>query len=88
MTKTEIIERLRAEIIKSLYREDLAASGIPEDSPLFDKDGIGLDSLDAVELAALLESLYGVEVEEEGSVREIFATLSSLADYVLAKRKK
>lgn len=55
---------------------------------LFSEDGLGLDSLDAVELATIIEKDYGVVVEDEKSAKAIFYSLASLSDYIMQNRQK
>ena len=57
-------------------------------SPIFGEKGLGLDSLDAVELIMLLQKKYGITIENMQQGREIFKDLGTLAAYVDANRKK
>lgn len=86
MTKDEIIIGLKKFIIHNLYREDMAPAGISEEEPLFGDDGLGLDSLDAVEFACFLEKSYGVEIRNGEEAQLIFSSLNSIADYVLKEK--
>ena len=86
MRKDEIINELREFIIHSLYREDMDPNDIGEDMPLFEEDGLGLDSLDAVEFACFLEKQYGVEINDGSDAKRIFFSVSSVADFVLQER--
>lgn len=65
---------------------DLSRCG--EDTPLFTEQGLGLDSLDAVELIILLQKRYGIAFENMHQAREMFQTLGALAQYVEMYRKK
>ncbi|WP_298067756.1 phosphopantetheine-binding protein [uncultured Mailhella sp.] len=87
MDKTELINDLKQSILAALPLEDLTESDIQADTPLFEKDGLGLDSLDAVELVVVLEKRYGVVIHDADAAREIFKTLSSLADFILSQKK-
>lgn len=82
MTHLEMIDDLRQTILRELKLEDVAAADITPDLILFG-EGLGLDSLDAVELAVVLEKNYGVQFTDTQDVREAFATLNSLAAAVL-----
>lgn len=84
MTKKNIIDNLRQHIINDLYRENMKPEEIGADMPLFDDDGIGLDSLDAVELATIIEKDYGIVIEDDKEAKEIFHSLSSLANHILS----
>lgn len=79
-------EPLEAEIkgliVEALALEDLAPEEIETEAPLF-VDGLGLDSIDALELAMALEERYGVSVEDDPDQnRVIFSSVRSLADFV------
>ncbi len=65
---------------------DLSSFGA--DAPIFGEKGLGLDSLDAVELIMLLQKKYGITIENMQQGREIFKDLGTLAAYVDANRKK
>nr|WP_256489081.1 phosphopantetheine-binding protein [Dyella lutea] len=73
-------------IIDTLNLEDLQPGDIPPDQPLF-RDGLGLDSVDALELALALQKRYGIRVESDAkNAREHFATVANLAAYVAAQQ--
>jgi acyl carrier protein len=54
---------------------------IPDDEPLF-AGGLGLDSIDALEIVVMLESEFGIKVKNESAAREHFRSIATLADYV------
>lgn len=73
-------------IVEALALEDLKPDEIETDAPLF-VEGLGLDSIDALELAMALEERYGVTVEDDPEQnRQIFSSVSSLAEFVRAQR--
>lgn len=73
-------------IVEALALEDLKPEEIETDAPLF-VEGLGLDSIDALELAMALEEHYGVTVEDDPEQnRQIFSSVSSLAEFVRAQR--
>lgn len=83
-------EALEAElkelIVVSLALEDIAASEIDTAAPLF-VEGLGLDSIDALELAMALEGRFGVKIGEDPEVNQrIFTSVASLASFVLENR--
>ena len=84
-------ENLRAEI-KTMMVENLMLKVTPEeigdDQPLFGPAGLGLDSIDALELVVSLEKKFGVTVANSEVARQALATVNSIHDYVLEKRKK
>lgn len=73
-------------IIDALMLEDIAAGDIDSDAPLF-IEGLGLDSIDALELAMALQERFGVQIQDDPDEnREIFASVKSLAAFVTAQR--
>lgn len=77
--------------IKSIMVENLMLKTpkeeIPDNLPLFGADGLGLDSIDALELVVCLEKNFGVSVPNSEVARSALATVDSIHDYVLANRK-
>lgn len=76
-----MLDFLRRMIIDSLKLEDLDPAEIQEDEPLFG-EGLGLDSLDALELVVAIEKHFGVVIENEDQGKEAFVSLSALARYI------
>jgi acyl carrier protein len=87
MHRSENLEaELKKLIVSALVLEDIAPEEIETDAPLF-VEGLGLDSIDALELAMALEERYGVKIEDDPDEnRRIFASVRSLADFVTAQR--
>lgn len=79
---SELKENLKAQIIEQLSLEDLTPADIKDDAPLFGDDGLGLDSIDALEFIVLLESNYGIKIADPSQGREIFHSVNSLADFI------
>jgi acyl carrier protein len=84
--KETLIEDLKALIVKSLKLEDVLPSDIDPAAPLFGS-GLGLDSIDALELVVALEKTYGIRIPDEDVGKEAFASLSALAGYVIKNKK-
>ena len=61
-------------------------ASIAEDSPLFGPEGIGLDSLDALQMAVALEKKYGVVLSDSSTARDAFRSLGVLRDWILRNR--
>lgn len=80
-------EALMAELlVETLGLEDIAAKDIDPTEPLFD-DGLGLDSIDALEIALAISQQHGVEMKaEDESTKEAFATIRSLCEFVEQNR--
>ena len=79
---SELKETLKAQIIEQLNLEDLTPADIANDAPLFGNDGLGLDSIDALEFIVLLESYYDIKVADPSEGKEIFHSVDSLAAYI------
>ena len=73
---------LKEKIIEGLNLEDIDASEISDSDPLFGEDGLGLDSVDAIELTLVIEKEFGVKVTNIADAETIFATAASLCDYI------
>lgn len=83
-----LINELKTLLIEGLHLEDIDADEIDVDEPLFG-DGLGLDSIDALEIAVLLDRQYGVKItSEDDKNREIFASLKALAAFIAENRTK
>jgi acyl carrier protein len=82
-----LILELKTEIIKVLNLEGVKPEDIANDSPLFG-DGLGLDSIDALELIVLLEKNYGIKLENPEKGREIFGSINTFAKYISENQKK
>lgn len=77
---------IKALIVEALALEDVQPEEIETDAPLF-VEGLGLDSIDALELAMALEERYGVAIEDDPERNQrIFASVSSLAAFVADQR--
>jgi len=82
--KTKLKELLVEQL--SLDVENISAADIKDDEELFG-DGLGLDSLDAVEIVVILQRYFNVEIKNPGSSPEIFRTVNTLADYIHAHKQ-
>lgn len=83
----ELTLKLKEEIIEVLNLEDVKPEDIDNDAPLFG-DGLGLDSVDALELIVLLEKNYGIKLDSPELYKEIFKSVNVMADYVAGHRTK
>ena len=82
MIMNEIIEKLKAQIIEQLNLEDIAVDDIDIEEPLFGEEGLGLDSIDALELIVLMEKEYGIKIENPNEGRKIFTSVKTIADFI------
>ena len=83
----ELIYTLKEQIIDALNLEEITPEDIDNDAPLFG-DGLGLDSIDALELIAILDRYYGIKLANPAEGKEIFKSINSIADYVAKNRTK
>ena len=83
----ELILELKNEIIKVLNLEGVTPEDIADDGLLFG-EGLGLDSIDALELIVLLEKNYGIKLKDPAQGKEIFKSVRTMAEYVQANRTK
>jgi len=83
----ELILKLKEQIIEALNLEDLTPADIDADAPLFG-EGLGLDSIDALEIIVLLERFYGIKFATPGDGRAVLTSVRAIAEYVTANRKK
>jgi len=87
MDLSALENELKSLIIEALVLEDLTPEEISSTEPLF-VDGLGLDSIDALEIAMVLEKKYGVAVDDDADAnRERFASIRALATFVHDSRK-
>lgn len=82
-----IKKELKEQIIEALNLEDMLPEDIDDQAPLFG-EGLGLDSIDALELIVLMEKNYGIKIKDPALGKEIFRSVDTMADYVVANRTK
>lgn len=83
----ELILELKEKIIEALNLEEMTPDEIDADSPLFGK-GLGLDSIDALELIVLMEKNYGIKLANPAEGKAIFKNIRTIAEYVSEHRTK
>ncbi|MBP5341510.1 MAG: acyl carrier protein [Bacteroidales bacterium] len=84
----ELILQLKKQIIEVLNLEDVHPEDIDENAPLFGNEGLGLDSIDALELIVLMEKNYGIRLQDPNQGKEIFKSVAVMADYISKNRTK
>ena len=84
----ELILELKQRMIEALNLEEMTPDDIDSDAPLFGDDGMGLDSIDALELIVLLEKRYGIKLASPAEGKAIFKSVRTIAEYVNENRKK
>ena len=82
-----LINELKTKIIEALKLVDLKPEDIETDAPLFG-DGLGLDSIDALELMLLLEKNYGIKLKNPAEGKEVFKSIRTMAEYIQANQAK
>ncbi len=83
----ELIHTLKEQIIEQLNLKDLKPSDIGDDQPLL-VEGLGLDSIDALELIVLLQQHYNIKITNAEEGPKIFRSVKSIAEYITEHRKK
>ncbi len=78
---SELINKLKKEVIEELNLQDIDPSNLDENTSLF-KDGLGLDSIDALELIVLLQRNYGLKLASAEEGQQVFKSIKSMADYI------
>lgn len=86
-TMEEIIQQLKEQIIEALNLEEVTPDDIDAEAPLFE-GGLGLDSIDALEIILILEKNYGIRLENTAEAKSHFYSVKTLAEYIMANRKK
>ena len=83
-----LIVELKQTVVEALNLEELSAEEINENPPLFGADGLGLDSIDALELIVLLDKEYGIRLSDPKQGKEIFYSIATMAEYIKKHRTK
>lgn len=78
--------KLKQQIIESLNLQDMTPQDIDDDAPLFG-EGLGLDSIDSLELIVLLERNYGIKLEDPKESRNILTSVNTMAAYIQSKQQ-
>ena len=79
-------KNLKEMLVKDLKLQDINPEEIGDDDPLFEQ-GLGLDSLDAVELVVLINKHYAIQIQDMEEGRVAFASINALADYISKHRE-
>jgi len=77
----ELKEKLKSQIILFLNLTDLTPADIKDDEPLFG-DGLGLDSIDSLELIVLLKREYGINIQDPKEGRKALVDINTMVDYI------
>lgn len=82
------MQELKEALIESLNLEDVTPDEIDNEAPLFGDEGLGLDSIDALEIILILERNYGIRIANPAEGKSIFYSVRTLADFITANRTK
>ncbi|MBQ1697478.1 MAG: acyl carrier protein [Bacteroidales bacterium] len=82
-----LISELTQRIIESLNLEEVNPADISADDPLFG-EGLGLDSIDALELIVMMEKYYGIKLKDASESKAIFKSIRTMAEYISQNRTK
>ena len=83
----DLILKLKKEIIEELNVENMTPEGIDSEAPLFG-EGLGLDSIDALELVVLLDKNYGIKIQASKEGPKIFRSVKTIAEYIQEHQEK
>ncbi|MCB9252444.1 MAG: acyl carrier protein [Flavobacteriales bacterium] len=81
----DLIEKLKLQIIDQLNLAEVKPEDIDPGQPLFG-DGLGLDSIDALELIVLLEKEYGLKLDKPSDGKQIFHSINSMAEFIRSQK--
>ena len=82
----QLVQKLKEEIITALNLSEMKPESIDEEAPLF-VDGLGLDSIDALELTVLLEKKYGLKINTSEEGRKVLFSVNSMAEFIRENNK-
>jgi len=83
----ELITNLKLQIIEALNLEGMTPEEIDDNAPLFG-EGLGLDSIDVLELIVLLEKNYGIKLANPADGKHVFSSVAVMADYIAKNRTR
>ena len=83
----QLIEELKQHLTEELNLEEMTPADIDADAPLFG-EGLGLDSIDALEIILILEKYYGVKLANSAEAKPVFYSVRTLAEYIEKNRAR
>ena len=84
----QLINEIKLKLIDALNLDGMTPEDIDDNAPLFGDEGLGLDSIDVLELIVLLERNYGIRLANPQEGKQVFRSIAVMADYVNANRTK
>ncbi len=86
-TVQQIEDKLKTQLVLQLNLVEIKPEEINPEAPLFGESGLGLDSIDALEIIVMLEKHYGIKIQNTENVKNIFYSVTTLAEYIFQKKK-
>jgi len=87
MDTASLMQELKVKLVESLGLADVQPDEIGDDQPLF-AEGLDLDSIDALELAVMIEESYGVKIDSKEAGQAAFASIRALAEFIAKARSE
>ena len=87
MNSDDLKRRLKELLITGLRLQEMAPDGIADDQPIF-VEGLGPDSIDALELVVLIEEHFGIAIPDEEVGKKAFASINALAQFIAAEQSR
>lgn len=85
MNRDELILDIKKHLIEDLNLEDMEPADIIDEAPLFG-EGLGLDSIDALEVVVILDNHYGIVIKDEELGRKVLQSVNTMADHILEQK--
>ena len=82
-TPRELMDEVKGKLIEELNLEEITPEDIDDEAPLFGDEGLGLDSIDALEIILILEREYGIKIENPGEGKQIFYSVRTLSEPIV-----
>ncbi len=87
MEKEQLKQQVKEQVVKFLNLNTIKPEDIKDDEPLFG-EGLGLDSIDSIELIVMLSREYGINIQDPKEGRKILTTINTMVDYIEQHRTK
>lgn len=85
---SELVNEIKLKVIAALNLEGMTPEEIDDNAPLFGEQGLGLDSIDVLELIVLLEKEYGIRLSSPAEGKNVFKSIAVMSEYVERNRTK
>lgn len=78
----DLIKNLKVQLVEALNLEEIKPEEIETEAPLFGDEGLGLDSIDALEIILLVEKNYGIKITDPKKAKSVFTSVKSIAEFI------